>query len=133
MLETEWPIVPAVSRTCSTTRLITLRLVLLDAVLLRAAAGRFAVAILREEDRLLLRLLVLLRFFPREEALRLLAPRRDELRRLVPDERFLDEDFDLPRDFEPLREDDLFFAAIRFLLVRTCGGGKRRSVGNDVA
>jgi hypothetical protein len=125
MLETEWPIEPAVSRTCSTTRLITLRL----AVLLRAA-GRFADAVLREADRLLLRLLVLLRFFPREEELRLLARRRDELRRL---ERFLDADFDLPRDFEPLREDDLFFAAIRFLLVRTCGGGKRRSVGNGVA
>ena len=121
MLETEWPIEPAVSRTCSTTRLITLRL--LDAVLLRAAAGRFADAFLREEDRLLLRLFVLLRFFPREE----------ELRRLEPDERFLDADFDLPRDFEPLREDDLFFAAIRFLLVRTCGGGTRRSVGNGVA
>ena len=120
MLETEWPIEPAVSRTCSTTRLITLRVVLLAAVLLRAA-GRFA--FLREADRLLLRLLVLLRFFPREE----------ELRRLEPDERFLDADFDLPRDFEPLREDDLFFAAIRFLLVRTCGGGKRRSVGNGVA
>jgi hypothetical protein len=125
MLETEWPIEPAVSRTCSTTRLITLRL----GVLLRAA-GRFADAVLREADRLLLRLLVLLRFFPREEELRLLARRRDELRRL---ERFLDADFDLPRDFEPLREDDLFFAAIRFLLVRTCGGGKRRSVGNGVA
>jgi hypothetical protein len=127
MLETEWPIEPAVSRTCSTTRLITLRLALLDAVLLRAA-GRFADAVLREADRLLLRLLVLLRFFPREEALRLLARRRDE-----PDERFLDADFFLPRDFEPLREDDLFFAAIRFLLVRTCGGGTRRSVGNGVA
>jgi len=127
MLETEWPIEPAVSRTCSTTRLITLRL----AALLRAA-GRFADAVLREADRLLLRLLVLLRFFPREEELRLLA-RRDELRRLELDERFLDADFDLPRDFEPLREDDLFFAAIRFLLVRTCGGGTRRSVGNGVA
>lgn len=132
MLETEWPIEPAVSRTCSTTRLITLRLALLDAVLLRAA-GRFADAVLREADRLLLRLLVLLRFFPREEELRLLARRRDELRRLELDERFLDADFDLPRDFEPLREDDLFFAAIRFLLVRTCGGGTRRSVGNGVA
>jgi len=118
MLETEWPIEPAVSRTCSTTRLITLRL----AVLLRAA-GRFADAVLREADRLLLRLLALLRFFPREE----------ELRRLEPDERFLDADFFLPRDFEPLREDDLFFAAIRFLLVRTCGSGTRRSVGNGVA
>ena len=127
MLETEWPIEPAVSRTCSTTRLITLRL----AALLRAA-GRFADAVLREADRLLLRLLVLLRFFPREEELRLLA-RRDELRRLELDERFLDADFDLPRDFEPLREDDLFFAAIRFLLVRTCGRGTRRSVGNGVA
>jgi hypothetical protein len=124
MLETEWPIEPAVSRTCSTTRLITLRPVLLDAVFLRAA-GRFADAVLREADRLLLRLLVLLRF--------LLAPRRDALRRLEPDDRFLDEDFDLPRDFEPLREDDLFFAAIRFLLVRTCGDGTRRSVGNGVA
>jgi len=127
MLETEWPIEPAVSRTCSTTRLITLRL----AALLRAA-GRFADAVLREADRLLLRLLVLLRFFPREEELRLLA-RRDELRRLELDERFLDADFHLPRDFEPLREDDLFFAAIRFLLVRTCGSGTRRSVGNGVA
>ena len=120
MLETEWPIEPAVSRTCSTTRLITLR----DAVLLRAA-GRFADAVLREADRLLLRLLVLLRF--------LLALRRDALRRLEPDARFLDADFFFPRDFEPLREDDLFFAAIRFLLVRTCGGGTRRSVGNGVA
>ena len=128
MLETEWPIEPAVSRTCSTTRLITLRL----AALLRAA-GRFADAVLREADRLLLRLLVLLRFFPREEELRLLAPRHVELRRLQLDERFLDADFDLPRDFEPLREDDLFFAAIRFLLVRTCGSGTRRSVGNGVA
>src|SRR6202035_4015582 len=117
MLETEWPIEPAVSRTCSTTRLMTLRVALLAAVLLRAA-GRFADAVLREADRLLLRFLVLLRFFPREE----------ELRRLEPDERFLDADFDLPRDFLPLREDDLFFAAIGFLLVRTCGGGKRRSV-----
>lgn len=121
MLETDCPIEPAVSRTCSTTRLITLRVVLLDAVLLRAA-GRLADAILREEERRLL----LLRFFPRAEERRLLAARRDELR-------FLDDlDRDLPRDFEALRDEDLFFAAIRFLLVRTCGDGKRRSLGNGV-
>src|SRR5437899_4175314 len=101
MLETDCPIEPAVSRTCSTTRLMTLRLVLLDAVLLRAAAGRFADAILRELERRLL----LLCFFPRAEERRLLAARRDELRRLEPDERFLDDDLDrdLPRDFEALR------------------------------
>ena len=38
-------------------------------------------------------------------------------------ERFLDD------DLERLREDDFFFDAIRFLLVRTYGDGTRRTVG----
>jgi hypothetical protein len=52
--------------------------------------------------------------------------REDALRRL-PAERFLDD------DLERLRDDDFFFDAIRFLLVRTYQGGTRTTVGNCVA
>ncbi len=84
--------------------------------------------------RLLLRLLLFFEeerlFFRAEERLFL---REDALRRL-PAERFLDDDrLALPDDLERLREDDFFFAAIRFLLVKTYRDGTRRSVGNCVA
>ena len=77
--------------------------------------------------RLLLRLLLLLL----REAERLFF--RAEERLFVRDDRFLDDDrFDLlPDDLERLR--DFFFAAIRFLLVKTHRDGKRRTVGNCVA
>ena len=72
-----------------------------------------------EARRLLLRLLL---FFDAER----LFFRDDALRR-VPAERFLDD------DLERLRDDDFFFDAIRFLLVRTYQGGARTTVGNCVA
>ena len=80
-----------------------------------------------EARRLLLRPLLFLdaeRLFFRD-AERLFV-REDALRRL-PAERFLDD------DLERLREDDFFFDAIRFLLVRTVRDGNRRTVGNCVA
>jgi hypothetical protein len=87
-----------------------------------------------EARRLLLRRLLLVDadFFRVAERL---FVREDALRRL-PAERFLDDDrfFDEPPDdLERLREDGLFFDAMRFLLVRTYRDGKRRTVGNCVA